>query len=124
MASVKLTGFSGRIYEYAAHPPLSDWNPLPINYAFAGLNRQGIWFVPYIGQTASGKSRLPPCHDRWAEAARLGATVVLARVNQDGEAARLAEERDLIFAYRPTLNTQHNPYGSAALLAGLLGRAQ
>ncbi len=81
----------------------STWNEVGGVYIFAGLNAQGLWRPHYIGKAESFSNRLPG-HERWEEAVQLGATHVHAMVVQE-EATRAAIERELISAWRPSLNT-------------------
>ena len=46
-------------------------------------------------------------HERLDEAKRNGATFVMTHTTPAGEAARLAEEQDLIAYWHPVLNTHH-----------------
>ena len=77
-------------------------------YVFAGLgtNQEGqsVWYGYYVGQTTSFAERLPN-HERWDEAAKLGATHVHARIEQDSGQRSLIEH-DLIQRFQPTLNVQ------------------
>lgn len=85
-------------------PGTVAWNDVPGVYIFTGLNTSNRWVAIYIGKAESFSSRLPN-HERWAEAARLGATHVHAMVVQQ-EANRDSIEKDLIQTFQPTLNTQ------------------
>jgi hypothetical protein len=82
-----------------------DWNHSAGIYIFTGLNDAGQWVPLYIGQCDSFCNRMSN-HDRWEEAAGLGATHVHALVVPQ-VAARDAIEQTLIRHYQPTLNTQH-----------------
>lgn len=109
--AIFLTGVSGRKYEYALADVNKPWFKVPGNYAF--VDRDG--WPKYIGQTENFSNRQPgPDHDKWSEAKDHGAVFVLAHANHGGEAARKAEEADLIRAYDPPANTQLRP--SAGLL--------
>jgi hypothetical protein len=66
----------------------------------------GKWLPVYIGEGISLQGRIPN-HERWAEARRLGASDVMSHTTPSGEKARLAEERDLIEHWKPSLNVQH-----------------
>jgi hypothetical protein len=73
-------------------------------YIFARRGFAGMWTALYIGQTSSFKAHIPS-HERWADAHRLGATHVHARM-EEHPAAREKIERELIAAYLPCLNAQ------------------
>lgn len=110
--SIDLPGLSGRSYRYfflasiAADSVKTD----PGNYLFAQPLSNGKVKVLYFGQ-ADNLSRRLSTHDRWDEARRAGATQVYAHVTQGGEAARCAEEKDLIQRWDPPLNVQHRRVG-------------
>src|SRR5262249_27283175 len=76
------------------------------NYAFVRQLTNGNFTPLYFGQAENLQARIP-CHERWDDAKRAGATHVMAHTTQGGEAARLAEERDLIQQWNPPLNVQH-----------------
>ena len=76
------------------------------NYIFVKQLPNGNWLPVYIGQADDLQGRLPN-HDRLEDAKKAGVTHVMAHTTPAGEAARLAEERDLIQRWHPPLNTQH-----------------
>jgi len=92
-------------YDFYVLPKESAWHAVGGVYIFTGKNAQGLWYPLYIGQAESLAARIPT-HERWQEAARLGATHVHAMVVQQ-EANRDTIERELIAAYQPTLNEHH-----------------
>jgi hypothetical protein len=98
-------GKSGKTYEYYVYPIGANFKEEPGNYIFCKLNASGQWAPQYIGQTKNLNQRLGD-HEREACAKRNGATHILAHLNPT-EAARLAEEKDLIERYNPPCNTQH-----------------
>jgi excinuclease UvrABC nuclease subunit len=99
-------GKSGKTYEYHVYElGFSFAANQPGNYIFAKLNASGQWVPQYIGQTKDLKNRLGD-HEKEACAKRNGATHIHAHLNPT-EAARLAEEKDLIECYNPPCNTQH-----------------
>jgi hypothetical protein len=105
---IDFAGASGRVYHY---PFLASLAADQIkkeagNYVFVKRLANGNAVPVYFGQADNLSARLST-HDRWAEAAKLGATQVYAHTTQGGEAARLAEEKDLIQRWKPALNTQH-----------------
>lgn len=113
---VSLTGASGRPYQYQVCDVNVLWRSVPGNYAFLS----GDHLPQYIGETGNFATRRPgPSHEKWAEAQRYGAVMVVAHETSGGEAARKIEEADLIRAYNPPANVQHKP--TNALAEGLFG---
>ena len=103
MATITLTGISGTKYEYEVCDVNAQWLNVPGNYAMVDANGG----LKYIGETNNFATRRPgPSHEKWAEAQRYGATYVIAHLNEGGEAARKAEETDLIRAYNPPANNR------------------
>ena len=93
-------------YEFKVYDPLTTtWNDLPGVYIFAKVNEfTNRWKALYIGETESFKKRpLGSGHEKWADALRLGATYIHARV-ESHKATRLAVERILIDQENPPLN--------------------
>jgi hypothetical protein len=90
-------------YTFEICDPATTWNDVPGIYIFAALAPNGRWNAYYIGICDSFKDRHLN-HERWNEAARLGATHVHARVERL-EATRQAIERDLIRICQTPLNT-------------------
>ena len=111
MTTVTLTGISGRTYLFTIYDANVSWNQVPGLYAFADPNGN----PKYIGETVDFHSRNPgPSHQKWAEAQSYGAQIILAYVEQGGEAVRKAAEADLIRAYNPPANVQQRT-GATAL---------
>ena len=106
--TVDWTGKSGKTYRYWFTASITAEHLMAVegNYMFVKQLPNGNWLPVYIGQCDDFKCRLPG-HERIAEAERLGATHVMTHTTPAGEAARLAEERDLIAFWNPPLNTQH-----------------
>lgn len=98
-------GKSGKTYEYYVYPIGSNFKEESGNYIFCKLNAAGQWAPQYIGQTNNLNQRLG-AHEKEACAKRNGATHIHARLNST-EAARLAEEKDLIQHYNPPCNIHH-----------------
>jgi excinuclease UvrABC nuclease subunit len=111
-AHIDLPGVSGNTYRYFFLSSIAapDVKKEAGNYLFAKPLGNGKVQILYIGQ-ADDLSRRLSTHDRWEEAKRLGATQVYAHTKQGGEAARCAEEKDLIQRWNPPLNTQHRKTG-------------
>ena len=108
-----LTGLSGRSTSYQTCAFDAVWKDIPGCYAFIAMQARmsgpaaDLPRVLYIGETASFRLRMREDRETiWANALRLGATHVLARVISS-DPARQAEEQDLIRRYQPPLNIQH-----------------
>jgi len=110
--TVDWNGKSGTAYRYWSVDNLTAAGLQAVagNYAFVKQLPNGNFIPLYFGIAESLRDRLPN-HDRWNEAVRLGATHVMAHTTPAGEAARLAEERDLIQQWNPPLNTHHRSVG-------------
>jgi hypothetical protein len=80
------------------------------NYAFLRQLSNGNWLPVYIGQADSLRERLPN-HERWDDAIRAGASLVVAHTTPAGLMVRLAEEKDLIEKWNPVLNVHHRTTG-------------
>lgn len=90
--------------EFSVHQPNTSWKDSAGIYIFAGVNQQNKWVALYIGQASSLAARLAT-HERWLEAAQLGATHIHARIVAH-QTERDALEKQLIQAYQPRLNVQ------------------
>lgn len=82
----------------------------PGNYAFLKPTGPKTWTPLYFGQADSLRNRLSN-HERWSDAVRAGATVIVAHATQGAESVRLSEERDLIAKWNPPLNVHHRTTG-------------
>lgn len=91
-------------YDFGIYRQDGPWKDIGGVYIFSGVNQDNIWVPVYIGQADSFKNRMP-CHERWPEAIKLGATNVHAMVVKN-ESERAQIERALIQAYQPRLNTR------------------
>ena len=81
----------------------SDWHDVPGLYIFCHSDTR-FWYSLYIGQAKSFRDRFSS-HERWDEAAKLGATHVHAALVR--EASRRDElERVLIQLHNPKMNVQ------------------
>lgn len=78
------------------------WHDLAGVYVMAHRIALGSWRAVYIGSTTSFAFRLPG-HEKWRDAARLGATHIHARVEKFAP-QREHCERELIRQFRPPLN--------------------
>ena len=91
-------GASGASYRYFIHElPVSFNTDQPGNYIFSKLNAEKRWVPIYIGQGDLG-DRIGEGHQKWDCIQRKGATHVHVHTNST-EAARLAEEQDLLANY-------------------------
>ena len=91
-------------HSFTIYPPNSTWNQVAGIYIFAGQGQWG-WNAVYVGQTDSFAVRLS-CHERWAEAQRLGATHVHAMTVQQ-QWQRDAIEQQLVRLDQPPLNLHY-----------------
>ena len=91
-------------YTFQVFGTNTTWNDVSGIYIFTYQTTQG-WRACYIGQADSFSTRLPN-HERWAEAARSGATHVHALV-VSGATDRDAIERAFIGTFQPPLNVHH-----------------
>jgi excinuclease UvrABC nuclease subunit len=89
-------------HQFSVHRHTDNWNAVAGIYMFCGINQEGQWSPLYIGQAESLSQRIPN-HERWPEAAQLGATHIHALVVPHG-ATRTEVEAELIRAYQPRLN--------------------
>lgn len=110
---IYLSGASGMSYPYFKIDlprAAAGWQAVGGNYAFLKRLSNGNYLPVYIGQADNLQARLPS-HDRFDDAIRAGASLVVAHTTPGGEPARLAEERDLIQKWNPVLNTHHRTTG-------------
>ncbi|WP_421216855.1 hypothetical protein [Aeromonas enteropelogenes] len=91
-------------HEFNVYTPSTEWYDRAGIYIFAKIGPDNHWNALYIGQTNSFSERLSN-HERWIEAAKLGATHVHARVVSD-QRERDDVEAQLIRINQPPLNTQ------------------
>lgn len=106
--AVKWEGYNFEVYD----PSQTTWNDYPGVYVFAGINPVNQWVPLYVGQADSFRNRIPS-HERWTQAAQMGATHVLA-ITVPQVAIRDGLERGMIATFQPALNTHYRfPYGFA-----------
>jgi len=96
-------GISGRENRYEIFPIGRSFKALPGNYIFAKETSPGTFVPIYIGQTKNLSERFDD-HHKMPCIKRNGATHIHVRINNGGENARLAEERDLIRRWNPRCN--------------------
>ena len=104
MTSCIWTGASGTQYEYTVFALDTKWDDVAGNYIFAKESASG-WQPLYFGETESFRARLVPSHEKLPCALRNGITHIHAHINTN-DAARLAEESDLIAAYDAPCNKE------------------
>jgi hypothetical protein len=97
-------GVSGQSYSYHVHLLGTGFKREPGNYIFAKLTPQG-WVPIYIGESESLGDRCCGTHEKWDAAIRYGATHIHCHLTNN-RAARLAEETDLIRAWKTPCNDQ------------------
>jgi hypothetical protein len=110
-STIDWPGASGKSYRYWF---LSDTTDSGLsteagNYMFVRNTQANLWVPIYIGVAVDLRARVMN-HEVWAAAAKAGASRVMAHL-QGNEAARIAEERDLIARWNPSLNTHHRTAG-------------
>lgn len=103
--AINWTGKSGKQYQYWIYPIGTNFKEVAGNYIFAKETQPGRWLPCYIGQAENLNNRLGN-HEKEACAKRHGATHIHVHTNSAGEAARLAEEKDLIQYWQPPCNEQ------------------
>ena len=105
MAGIKMSiwrGFSGIEYLYQGVAVGSELPNLPCNYIFTREEWEARKPL-YIGQAENLGARIAN-HDKWPCLRANGVTHIHYRLNDQGEANRLAEERDLLYLHAPTCN--------------------
>jgi len=100
-------GASRNQYKYWIAEMGSSFKEEAGNYIFAKRNAQGQWVPVYIGQAENLHERLSN-HNKEDCALKNGATHIHTHTNAAGEAARLAEEKDLLLNFNTPCNVQHN----------------
>lgn len=103
MATIDWEGASGRKYTYEIYSLDTPFRPVAGNYIFAKETKP-TWYRPlYLGETTNLATRFGPSHHKWACAERNGMTHIHVRQNSN-QAARLAEEQDLVDKWDPVCN--------------------
>jgi len=104
---IDFPGKSGNFYRYwfLANRDAKSIKTVAGNYMFIKQSGNG-WVPVYIGQAQNLSERIST-HERWKDAVARGATNAVAHTTEGREAARLAEERDLIEYWKPSCNTQY-----------------
>lgn len=110
--TINFAGLSGISYKYwnTDLSRMNDVMPVAGNYAFLKPTGPNSYTPLYFGVADNLRDRLRN-HERWPDALRAGATVIVMHTTRAGAAARLAEERDLIAKWNPPLNVHHRTTG-------------
>ena len=103
--TIQWAGKSGKTYLYYIYEIGHGLKAEAGNYLFAKETNPGYWKPVYIGQTGDLDQRLEN-HEKEDCALENGATHIHAHLNHAGEAARKAEEKDLILQWQPICNDQ------------------
>lgn len=96
-------GQSGTQYPYEIHPLDAQFQAVPANYIYAGQSEDGTWLPVYIAQTRALNQRLEG-HVSVEDARAKGATHIHVHFSATGQAARCAEEHDLVNQWHPVCN--------------------
>jgi hypothetical protein len=96
-------GESGTQYPYEIHPLDAPFQAVPANYIYAKQSENGSWAPVYIAQTRALMQRLEG-HVSVEDARAQGATHVHVHFSTTGQAARCAEEHDLVNRWHPVCN--------------------
>jgi len=102
-SSIEWTGKSGRKYLYYIFSIGTTFDPYLGNYIFAKETEPSRFQPIYIGQTENLAERFDN-HHKMQCIKRNEATHIHAHKNSRGEAARRAEETDLIQEWNPVCN--------------------
>jgi hypothetical protein len=102
-AFIRWPGQSGKEYQYEIKPLDAAFRPLAGNYIYARQTEDGQWIPVYVAQTRDLHQRLEG-HVRMDDAVANGATHIHAHYCTSGQAARCAEEHDLIARWQPVCN--------------------
>ena len=96
-------GESGTQYRYEIHPLDAQFQAVPANYIFAKQSEGETWMPVYIAQTRALNQRLEG-HVSAQDAKAQGATHIHVHFSTTGQAARCAEEHDLVNHWHPVCN--------------------
>jgi hypothetical protein len=102
-SSVSWPGQSGKEYPYQVYPIGASFQPMPGNYIYAKQSEDGSWIPLYVAQTRNLNQRLEN-FEKQNLAIQNGATHIFVHISNEGQAARCAEERDLILCWKPPCN--------------------
>ena len=107
MTKITATAHNGNSYQYEPYKIGTNFKAIAGNYMFVYMANNGNWTILYIGETKDLSTRFGG-HHKLPAAIKKGATHLLVRANNGGEAARKKEEKELIITYKPALNEVHN----------------
>ena len=93
----------GTEYLYEIYPIRTPFKPVSGNYIYAKQSEDNNWIPIYIAQTRDLHQRLEG-HVTLDDAMANGATHVHVHYDTAGQAARHAEERDLLLRWQPVCN--------------------
>lgn len=96
---------NGVSYSYEPYALDASFNAVPGNYVFARQNQNGSYSAIYIGETDNLKERHEN-HEKRPCALKNGATHILARRNDGGQAVRRKEQDEMIAYCQPVCNVQ------------------
>jgi len=102
-ATMKWEGRSGKKYQYWVYKVGTKFKTSPGNFIFARETKPLTFAPVYIGQTNDISERFDG-HPKMPCIQENGATHIHIHSNTRGEAARLAEEADLISMWNPACN--------------------
>jgi excinuclease UvrABC nuclease subunit len=97
---------NGQELECHIYDTNTNWNNVAGVYIFAYRINPTHWHALYVGKAVDFKTRpMPPSHERWNEAIRLGATHIHAAVVPQAAMREKLEEM-LIQTLQPEMNVQ------------------
>lgn len=103
MATLSVTGASGTKYTYDLYTIGTALIDEPGNYLWTRDEGDGHVLL-YVGETGSLKDRVNNSHEKWPCVQRNNGTHVAAHINRAGQAARRAEEKDILDNHNATCN--------------------
>ena len=96
-------GKPGKTYRYWIHPLPPNFSAVPGNYIFARETEPGKYLPIYVGETGDLSERFDD-HHAMPCIKKHSATHIHAHTNNKGQAARRAEEADIIAQWNPPCN--------------------
>ena len=97
-------GKSGKEYKYWIYPLGTSFDAVAANYIYSRETSPSNWSCIYVGETENLKERPLEGHHKETCIRGMGATHIHAHTNSAGQAARRAEEADIIENYSPDCN--------------------
>lgn len=121
MTTVTLRTALGQTYRFTAFLFMRyGWYRYPVIYAFARLVA-GQFHIMYIGEAGDAADRFGT-HERWDDAAKLGATHILTLLATSDKFARKKLEDELISYYQPPMNRRMPEKSLPEALAEILAK--